>query len=135
MFKRVPLPSFLESISRYLQISIILFFGRLGLPIPFRVRYPGIRIRATFSCLLCREYCSRNTVLVTEKNFEYWTDQYNGRAKSYFHFSDTASSVHSGCNYKKYRGWKRCIVKPIDIGLNIHFLYFQVLYVRRVFFR
>ena len=38
MFRRVQLPQFIESFSRMFKISICLFFGKLGLPIPFRQR-------------------------------------------------------------------------------------------------
>ena len=38
MLRRVQLPHFIETLSRALQISICLFFGKLGLPIPFRQR-------------------------------------------------------------------------------------------------
>lgn len=38
MLRRVQLPRFIESLSRALQISICLFFGKWGLPIPFRQR-------------------------------------------------------------------------------------------------
>lgn len=37
-FKRLPLPSVVESVSRFLRASIVLFFGRWGLPVPFKVR-------------------------------------------------------------------------------------------------
>ncbi|CBN75192.1 mono-or diacylglycerol acyltransferase type 2 [Ectocarpus siliculosus] len=36
-FKRVPLPAALESLSRLLKASLVLFWGRWGLPIPFKV--------------------------------------------------------------------------------------------------
>lgn len=38
MLKRLPLPDIVERISLMLRISICLFFGRFGLPIPFRQR-------------------------------------------------------------------------------------------------
>lgn len=38
MFRRVQLPHFIETLSRAMQISICLLFGKLGLPIPFRQR-------------------------------------------------------------------------------------------------
>ena len=38
MLRRVQLPAFIESLSRILKISICLFFGKMGLPIPFRQR-------------------------------------------------------------------------------------------------
>lgn len=37
-FKRVPLPAVLENLSRVLKASLVLFWGRWGLPIPFKVR-------------------------------------------------------------------------------------------------
>ncbi|CAM9441899.1 unnamed protein product [Hapterophycus canaliculatus] len=36
-FKRVPLPAVLENLSRMLKASLVLFWGRWGLPIPFKV--------------------------------------------------------------------------------------------------
>jgi 2-acylglycerol O-acyltransferase 2 len=38
MLRRVQLPTFIENLSRMLKISLCLFFGKLGLPIPFRQR-------------------------------------------------------------------------------------------------
>eukprot|EP00577_Skeletonema_sp_RCC1716_P011341 CAMPEP_0113423902 /NCGR_PEP_ID=MMETSP0013_2-20120614/29294_1 /TAXON_ID=2843 ORGANISM="Skeletonema costatum, Strain 1716" /NCGR_SAMPLE_ID=MMETSP0013_2 /ASSEMBLY_ACC=CAM_ASM_000158 /LENGTH=423 /DNA_ID=CAMNT_0000311849 /DNA_START=109 /DNA_END=1380 /DNA_ORIENTATION=- /assembly_acc=CAM_ASM_000158 len=38
MLRRVQLPAFIENLSRILKISLCLFFGKLGLPIPFRQR-------------------------------------------------------------------------------------------------
>lgn len=38
MLRRVQLPTFIENLSRILKISLCLFFGKLGLPIPFRQR-------------------------------------------------------------------------------------------------
>ncbi|KAL9181130.1 hypothetical protein ACHAXT_009935 [Thalassiosira profunda] len=38
MFKRLQLPHFIETLSRALQISLCILFGKLGLPIPFRQR-------------------------------------------------------------------------------------------------
>ena len=38
MFRRVQLPHFIETLSRMFRISLCLFFGKLGLPIPFRQR-------------------------------------------------------------------------------------------------
>ena len=38
MLRRVQLPAFVETLSRMLKISLCLFFGKLGLPIPFRQR-------------------------------------------------------------------------------------------------
>lgn len=38
MLRRVQLPVFIENLSRMLKISLVLFFGKLGLPIPFRQR-------------------------------------------------------------------------------------------------
>ncbi len=38
MLHRVQLPTFIENLSRMLKISLCLFFGKLGLPIPFRQR-------------------------------------------------------------------------------------------------
>ncbi|KAL3806804.1 hypothetical protein ACHAXA_001086 [Cyclostephanos tholiformis] len=38
MFRRVQLPRFVETLSRALRISILLLYGRWGLPIPFRQR-------------------------------------------------------------------------------------------------
>lgn len=38
MFRRLQLPQFLESLSRYLKISLCLLYGQMGLPIPFRQR-------------------------------------------------------------------------------------------------
>ena len=38
MLRRVQLPVFIENLSRFLKISLCLFFGKLGLPIPFRQR-------------------------------------------------------------------------------------------------
>lgn len=38
MLRRVQLPRFIETLSRALKISIVLFFGKWGLPIPFRQR-------------------------------------------------------------------------------------------------
>ena len=36
-FKRVPLPAVVENLSRLLKASIVLFWGRWGLPVPFKV--------------------------------------------------------------------------------------------------
>lgn len=36
LFKRIPLPSMLETLSLSLRMSLVLFYGRFGLPIPFR---------------------------------------------------------------------------------------------------
>lgn len=36
MFKRLQLPDFFERISKLLRISVVIFFGAWGLPIPFR---------------------------------------------------------------------------------------------------
>lgn len=36
-FKRAPLPAVLENVSRFLKASLVLFWGRWGLPIPFKV--------------------------------------------------------------------------------------------------
>mmetsp|Transcript_7984 Transcript_7984/g.12110 ORF Transcript_7984/g.12110 Transcript_7984/m.12110 type:complete len:323 (+) Transcript_7984:166-1134(+) len=36
-FKRVQLPKFFESLSQRLKVSIVLFWGRFGLPVPFKV--------------------------------------------------------------------------------------------------
>eukprot|EP00752_Nemacystus_decipiens_P007620 g6810.t1 len=36
-FKRLPLPAILESWSRVLKASLVLFWGRWGLPVPFKV--------------------------------------------------------------------------------------------------
>jgi 1-acyl-sn-glycerol-3-phosphate acyltransferase len=38
MFRRLQLPSFFERLSKILKTSIVIFFGRWGLPIPFRQR-------------------------------------------------------------------------------------------------
>ena len=38
MFRRVQLPHFVESLSRFLRISLCLLYGKWGLPIPFRQR-------------------------------------------------------------------------------------------------
>jgi diacylglycerol O-acyltransferase 2, plant len=37
LFRLLPVPKFLETISRRLKTSLLLFYGRFGLPIPFRV--------------------------------------------------------------------------------------------------
>ena len=37
LFKRVELPALLESLSRLLKASLVLFWGRWGLPVPFQV--------------------------------------------------------------------------------------------------
>lgn len=37
-FKRLPLPAILENLSRVLKASLVLFWGRWGLPVPFKVR-------------------------------------------------------------------------------------------------
>ena len=36
MLKRLQLPAFVENLSKLLRVSICIFFGRWGLPIPFR---------------------------------------------------------------------------------------------------
>ena len=38
MFRRVQLPHFIESLSRFLRISLCVLYGKCGLPIPFRQR-------------------------------------------------------------------------------------------------
>ena len=38
MLRRVQLPTFIENLSRVLKISLVLFFGKRNLPIPFRQR-------------------------------------------------------------------------------------------------
>lgn len=38
MFKRLQLPDFVEHLSNILRISICVFFGSMGLPVPFRQR-------------------------------------------------------------------------------------------------
>ena len=38
MLRRVQLPTFIENLSRVLKISLVLFFGKWNLPIPFRQR-------------------------------------------------------------------------------------------------
>lgn len=35
--------------------------------------------------------------------------------------------TYIGCDYHKYLNSKGCILNPRDIGLNIHFVHFQVL--------
>jgi len=37
LYRRVVLPKFVEDFSNYLRLSIVLFYGQLGLPIPFEV--------------------------------------------------------------------------------------------------
>ena len=37
LYRRIVLPGWVESMSNYLRMSIVLFYGRLGLPIPFEV--------------------------------------------------------------------------------------------------
>ena len=46
MFRRVQLPHFIETLSRLFKISLCLFFGKLGLPIPFRQRLMYVMGRA-----------------------------------------------------------------------------------------
>ncbi|CAM9689899.1 unnamed protein product [Discosporangium mesarthrocarpum] len=36
-FRRVKLPALLEVVSRLLKVSLVLFWGRWGLPVPFKV--------------------------------------------------------------------------------------------------
>jgi hypothetical protein len=38
LMKRLPLPAFVEKLSLLLRISFIVFYGKMGLPIPFRQR-------------------------------------------------------------------------------------------------
>lgn len=48
MFRRVQLPHFIETLSRLFKISLCLFFGKLGLPIPFRQRLLYVLGRTIF---------------------------------------------------------------------------------------
>ncbi|KAL3804509.1 hypothetical protein HJC23_002548 [Cyclotella cryptica] len=48
MFRRVQLPHFIETLSRMFKISLCLFFGKLGLPIPFRQRLMYVMGRTIF---------------------------------------------------------------------------------------
>ena len=38
LLKRLKLPSFIEQLSLMLRVSLVVFFGKWGLPIPFRQR-------------------------------------------------------------------------------------------------
>lgn len=60
-FKRVPLPAVLENLSRVLKASLVLFWGRWGLPIPFKVRL----VDAYNASLRCR--VSSNSEHVSQK--------------------------------------------------------------------
>ena len=55
MFRRVQLPHFIETLSRMFKISLCLFFGKLGLPIPFRQRLMYVMGRTIFPPLADRE--------------------------------------------------------------------------------
>ena len=48
MFRRVQLPHFIETLSRMFKISLCLFFGKLGLPIPFRQRMLYVMSKTIF---------------------------------------------------------------------------------------
>ena len=37
LYRRIVLPKVVEDVSNYIRVSIVLFYGRLGLPIPFEV--------------------------------------------------------------------------------------------------
>lgn len=55
MFRRIQLPAFIENLSRLLKISLCLFFGKFGLPLPFRQRLMYVMGKAIYPPLLNNE--------------------------------------------------------------------------------
>jgi len=90
MLRRVQLPEFMETLSRALKISLCLFFGKFGLPIPFRQKLMYVVGRAILPP-------SEATNALTGEQFDIVVQEMHEK------FCDEIVRIFN--NNKEYYGW------------------------------
>ena len=101
MMRRLQLPDFFEKLSKILKISVVVLFGKWGLPIPFRNR-----LLYTVGEPIYPRYVNEGTPLPTEAlEYQHQVDEMHSK------FCDSLTNLFE--HHKESYGWGNKILKLV----------------------